>query len=67
MIVLHVERKDRQNVAWCGANITGPRVIGVDGVLHHTERAGTAPCCPPCLEKILNTFAVAVRKSQGVE
>lgn len=67
MIVLHVEKRTRQNVAWCGAALSGPRVIGVDALLQHTEREGTAPLCPLCLENVLNAFAAAVRKSQGVE
>ena len=66
---LHVEHPNplKRNTAWCGATVTGPRVIGVDNMLAHVvQQPPAAPICEQCLTAILDRIGVAVRQTLGV-
>jgi hypothetical protein len=65
---LHVEHPEplKRNTAWCGAPVTGPRVIGLDNMLAHVaQQPPAAPICEHCLEAILDRIGVAVRQTLG--
>ncbi len=56
----------RQNTAWCGEALTGPRGIGVDNMLCHVAQQPPAGrICERCLEAILDRIGVAVRQTLG--
>jgi hypothetical protein len=62
---LHVEHAQvmRQGKAWCGAAVIGPRVVGTDNFLYHSEQPQTAPICPGCISEILKAIGVAIAKT----
>ena len=66
---LHVEHAQvlRKGTAWCGVSVIGPRVIGIENFLYHSEQERAGPICPGCLQAMLDRFGAAVRKVNSCE
>lgn len=63
MFHIEIVQRARQGQAWCGMAITGPRIVGLENFLLHTEQPRTGPVCEKCLEVVLGLFGAAIRKT----
>lgn len=65
-MIIHVEHAQvmRRGKAWCGADVIGPRVTGLDNLLYHAEQQQAAPVCSGCLSEILRAFGAAIAKTE---
>lgn len=55
----------RQGWAWCGVNVVGPRIAGLENFIYHAGDPKAGAVCERCIEAILDRIGQAVEKSQG--
>lgn len=63
---LHVEHAQqmRHGIAWCGAAVIGPRIVGLENFLYHTADPKAGAVCERCIEAVLDQIGLAIRRME---
>jgi hypothetical protein len=61
--VAHTQAMERGR-AWCGANVQGPHIVGLENMLYHAKDPKAGAVCEACVEAILDRIDDAVRRIQ---
>jgi hypothetical protein len=67
-MMLHVEhaQKMQHGKAWCGVDVVGPRISGVENFMYHAADPSRGRVCEHCISAILDRIGDAIRKTQAV-
>jgi hypothetical protein len=62
--MLHIQHKQpaRGGKTWCGIDVVGPRIDGVENFIYY---AGPGTVCPACIDAILDVISVAIKTGEG--
>lgn len=68
-MILHVAHLQIMHAgeAWCGAEVRGPHILGLDSFVYHVGDPTTGAVCESCIGAILDRVGLAIRKSQSQE
>jgi hypothetical protein len=67
-MMLHVEhvQEMQKGKAWCGEDVIGPRISGVENFMYHAADPNAGQVCERCISAVLDRIGDAIRKTQSL-